>query len=121
MPADQVLGVVVDVLSPTSVNVSWVRLDSDDIAGYLVYYSLMGGGGRRRQDGQERVEFPGDVGSGEVDRLQPGTEYSFQVTATVLVSGMTVEGQQRSDINMDSIATLEAAGMVGVWPGSNGE
>ena len=105
------LGVVVRVLDATSVNVSWIKLDSNDISSYLVHYSVMSVE-RRRQSGEERAMFPGDVDWGVVEGLQDGREYRFQVTATILVDGIEMEGQQRSVVSMDSIAMLEPTGKV---------
>lgn len=107
--AGQVRGVAVIPLSPTSVNVSWIKLNSNDVTSYLVYYSLVDGGGKR-QSGEERGVYSGDAGWGEVEGLQGGNEYRFQVTASVLINGLEREGGQRSVVSPDSIATLKPAG-----------
>lgn len=96
-------GVRVEVLSSTSVNVSWIPLQSSDIANYLVDYFQVRGtstdtaGQKRRQASSGNVagtlEFPGNTSWGVVDNLVVGSRYNFQVTAAVMLNGgVRVEG-----------------------------
>jgi len=122
----QVEGVRVQELSSSSVNVSWIPLQSNDIANYLVDYfqmestnSLVMGRRRRRQDAVEggvagRAEFPGSSSWGVVDGLRQGSQYEFQVTAAVLLNGgVRGEGKMRSLRTVESSVALTPAGMEG--------
>ena len=111
----RVVGVRVQMLSPTSVNVSWIPLVSGDIDSYLVdYYQVESAEGRRRRravDVAGRVEFPGNSSWGVVQSLQAGKQYEFQVTAAVLLNGGVIgEGKVKSPLTMDSAVTLTPAG-----------
>lgn len=114
--ADRVKGVKVQTLSPTSVNVSWVPIDSSDVTMYLVdyYQKAISGKVTRRRRQQPvgvtgREEFPGNASWGVVSRLQDGREYEFQVTAAVLLTGVLREGE-KSIITVDSAVALMPAG-----------
>ena len=66
-------------LNSSAVNVTWTRLDSQDVF-YRVYYSS--------PDGQ--ADFNGNSSWGVVGRLQGQTR--FQVAALITVNGVTSEG-----------------------------
>ena len=68
-------------LNSSAVNVTWTRLDSQDVF-YRVYYSSPDG----------RADFNGNSSWGVVGRLQGQT--MFQVAAVILVHGLTTEGMK---------------------------
>lgn len=104
--ADRVEGVVVHVLSPTSVNVSWIPLNSGDVAIYMVDYFL-----KQQPVGVAgRAGFPGSSSWGIVTGLQDGQEYEFQVTAAVQINGVLMEGEFKSVITVNSAVVLDPAG-----------
>lgn len=90
--------VEVETLSDTSVRVSWTPLDSQDVEGYQVFYSIVSdsSSSRRRQVGGEAsVVFLGsNVSSGVIEGLDQQAEYQFQVAVVITVSGLVREGQR---------------------------
>ena len=86
----------VNALGPSEVEVTWRPLDSQDIAGYRVYYRIADSVDVRRQAGGEelRMDFPAESASGVVGGLEEGEEYTFEVVAVVTVSGLDREGDR---------------------------
>ena len=121
----QVEGVRVEMLSSSSVNVSWIPLQSNDIVNYLVDYFQMESintlvtGRRKKRQGAVgsvtgRAEFPGSSSWGVIDDLRPGTQYEFQVTAAVLLNGgVRGEGKMKSLLTVESAVALTPAGVEG--------
>ena len=68
-------------LNSSAVNVTWTRLDSQDVS-YRVYYSSPDG----------YADFSGNSSWGVVGRLQGQTR--FQVAAVIFVHGHTTEGMK---------------------------
>ena len=93
-----VINVVVEVLSPTSVRVSWDRITDESVTGYRVYYSPKGSG----QLDERSITLPASESSVVITGLSGGVEYQFQVAAIAEFGGQEVEGE-RSPIT--SIAT----------------
>ena len=93
-----VQGVVVTVLNATAVTVSWNALVIPDffIDHYTVFYSRVGSQHRRRQDRAKSVEFPSTATSGVITGLDSTAAYQFQVSATVTVDGMPLQGERSS-------------------------
>lgn len=83
LPSGQVQDVSVRQLNITAVNVSWSRLDSEDVF-YRVYYSSPEG----------QVEFSGNSSWGVVRRLQGNCQTKFQVVAVVNIQGLDIEGMR---------------------------
>ena len=95
-----VTGVMVEQLTATSVRVSWDEIPVDGIT-YRVYYSQTGN--RKRQSTE--VSMDSTTNSVDIDGLDSNVEYQFQVVATAIVNGETIEGE-RSEVNNDSLHVL---------------
>ena len=90
-PVGQVENVVVESLNATAVQVSWTRLQSQEISYYRVYYTAIVFN-RRKQLGRSAL-FSGDSSSGVVGGLEIGVTYAFQVVPVVIVRGKEREGE----------------------------
>ena len=90
-------GVTVVSLSDTSVTVSWGALviPGHPIDNYTVVYSPVSQR-RKRQEEEEEMVFPGTVTSAVITGLDSSFNYQFQVFATVIVNGQTLEGERSS-------------------------
>ena len=88
-----VQGVEVAALTDTAVNVSWNTLVIPDfsIDHYTVLYSRVESQRRRRQDGT--IQFPSTATSGVIAGLDSPATYQFQVFATVIVNGTSLQGE----------------------------
>ena len=75
-------------LNSTAVNVSWSRLDSEDVF-YRVYYSSPEG----------QADFSGNSSWGVVRRLQG--QRMFQVVAVVNIQGLDTEGLRSEETCTD--------------------
>ena len=94
-PTGRVQGVSVRQLNSSAVNISWSRLDSEDVF-YRVYYF--------NPDGQ--VDFNSSSSWGIVKRVNSETQ--FQVVALVFIQGQLTEGQ-RSDLVCISCVTCNSS------------
>ena len=92
-PQLQLMNVVVEVVSATSVRVSWDRIDLPEITGYTVYYSQTG---NRRRSGEESVTVPSSARSVVIGSLESNVHYQFQVVAIIQLTGTPVLSE-RSD------------------------
>ena len=81
-----------ELVSASSVKVSWERLNISELTGYIVYYSQTD---KRQEEGRVTVL---------IDNLSSYVEYQFQVVAVVEVEGEVLMGQ-RSMLNSMSILT----------------
>ena len=90
-------GVTVDSLTDTSVMVSWDALviPGHPIDSYTVVYSPVSQR-RKRQEEEEEMVFPGTVTSAVITGLDSSFNYQFQVFATVIANGQTLEGERSS-------------------------
>ena len=88
-------GVMVESLNDTSVIVSWNALVIPDypIYTYTVIYSPVSQR-RKRHEESEMIIVPGSVTSIVITGLNPSFNYQFQVFATVIVGGETLEGDR---------------------------
>ncbi len=93
---------MVDVLSSTSVRVSWTAIQVTEVTGYRVFYSSTNPSGKKREvtspsdspcacsEKDVTVSGPPAVVTG----LSPGQSYQFQVQALVEVDGEMLEGER---------------------------
>ena len=90
--------VVVESLSDTSVEVSWTEVDisGHDIDNYTVIYSPVTS--KTQEEGEMMIIVPGSVTSIVITGLDPSFNYQFQVFATVIVSGQTLEGDSSNTV-----------------------
>ena len=91
--------VVVESLNDTSVIVSWteVVIPGHDIDTYTVIYSPVSQR-RKRHEESEMIIVPGSVTSIVITGLDPSFNYQFQVFATVIVGGQTLEGDRSNTV-----------------------
>ena len=97
-PQLQLMNVVVEVVSATSVRVSWDRIDLPEITGYTVYYSQTGNRQRRQQSGEESVTVPSSASSVVIGDLESNVQYQFQVAVTVQRTGTFVLSQRSNRV-----------------------
>ena len=90
--------VMVESLNDTSVIVSWTEVDisGHDIDTYTVIYSPVTS--KRQEEGEMMRTVPGSVTSIVITGLNPSFNYQFQVFATVIVDGETVNGDSSSTV-----------------------
>ena len=83
---------MLEVVSATSIQVSWDRLDIPEITGYMVYY---------RQTGNSEIftTVPGSKNSVTIENLLMDVEYQFQVVALAELDGDVVMGE-RSNVSI---------------------
>ena len=66
--------IILEVLSATSIQVTWDQLDIPEITGYIVYYSQTG-------NSEMKTMVAGSKNSVSIDNLLTNVEYQFQVVA----------------------------------------
>ncbi len=99
------------LVNRTSVTVSWIPLNSQDIRSYRVFFSpaVLNAGtpSKRQQEGAGgTLDFHGNASSGVIGSLREGTRYQFQVVAMVVISGLEREGPMKSEITKSSVITV---------------
>ena len=87
-----VMNVIVAVLSDTSVQVSWDRLDAPEVKGYIVYYSQTGSS--EMVTAEQSVNISNSNASVIIDNLINSTLYQFEVVAVAELNGDVVLGQR---------------------------
>ena len=91
-------GVRVESLNDSSVTVSWdaLTIPGHPIDNYTVVYSPVSQQRRKRQEEEEEEEmvFPGTVTSAVITGLDSSVNYQFQVFATVILNGQSLEGER---------------------------
>ena len=99
-------GVMVVSLNNTSVIVLWDALviPGHPIDNYTVVYSPVSQR-RKRQEEEEEMVFPhaGTVTSAVITGLDSSFNYQFQVFATVIAKGETLEGERSTSIGNNKI------------------
>ena len=85
------MNVVVEVVSDTSVRVSWDSVDIPEITGYTVYYSQTG---NRKRQSEEFITVPSSNNSVVIEGLLNNVEYQFQVVAIAELDGDMIMGQR---------------------------
>ena len=83
---------MLEVLSATSIEVSWDRLDIPEITSYMVYYSQTG-----NSEKFTRVSYLEN--SVTIDNLITNVEYQFQVVALAELDGEIIVGE-RSNMSL---------------------
>ena len=83
---------MVEVLSATSIQVSWDILDIPEITRYIVYYSQTG-------NSEMITTVSGRTYSVTIDNLLTNVEYQFQVVALTEIDGDVVMGE-RSNVSI---------------------
>ena len=78
---------MLEVLSATSVQVTWDQLDIPEITGYIVYNSQTG-------SNEMKTMVPGSKNSVIIDKLLTNVEYQFQVVAVAELDGEVVTGER---------------------------
>ena len=91
----EVMGVDVEILTNTSVRVSWERiLNIPEITHYTVFYSRAES--RKRQaDGQQSMNVPSSSSSVDIEGLSGGAmSYQFFVIAVATVDNVEIPGER---------------------------
>ena len=90
--------VMVESLNDTSVIVSWteVVIPGYPIDTYTVIYSPLTS--KSQDEGEMMIIVPGSVTSIVITGLDPSFNYQFQVFATVIVDGETLEGDRSNTV-----------------------
>ena len=83
--------VEVEVVSDTSVRVSWDSVDIPEITGYTVYYSQTG---NRKRQSEESITVTTSDNSVVIEGLLNNVEYQFQVVAIAELDGDVIMGQR---------------------------
>ena len=83
---------MLEVLSATSIQVSWDRLDIPEITRYIVYYSQTG-------NSEMVTTVPHSKNSVTIENLLTDVEYQFQVVAVAELDGDVVTGE-RSNVSI---------------------
>ena len=93
-----VQGVEVTALNATAVTVTWNALVIPDfsIDYYTVLYSRVESQRRKRQDEAMSLQFPSTATSGVIAGLDSPATYQFQVFATGIVDGTSLQGNGSS-------------------------
>ena len=78
---------MVEVVSATSIQVSWDRLDIPEITSYMVYYSQTGNSERVTTVSSSKISVT-------IENLQTNVEYQFQVVAVAELDGDVVMGER---------------------------
>ena len=84
--------IVLEVVSATSIQVSWDRLDIPEITRYIVYYSQSG-------NSESATTVPSSMNSVTIENLLTDVEYQFHVVAVAELDGDVVMGE-RSNISI---------------------
>ena len=83
-----------DILSATSVRVSWDRLDIPEITGYIVYYRQIGNSELEVSIAELSVNISSSDTSVTIDNLISDMQYQFEVVAVAELNGDVVIGQR---------------------------
>ena len=85
------MNVELEVVSDTSVRVSWDSVDIPEITGYTVYYSQTGS---RKRQSEESITVPSSDNSVVIEGLLNNVEYQFQVVVIAELDGDVIMGQR---------------------------
>ena len=102
-----VMNVVVEVVSDTSVKVSWDSVDIPEITGFTVYYSQTG---NRKRQGEGSITVPSSDNSVVIEGLLNNVEYQFQVVAIAELDGDVIMGQRSVLILSRVVVALPTTG-----------
>ena len=100
--------VVVEIVSDTSVRVSWDSVDIPEITGYTVYYSQTG---NRKRQSEESITVPSSDNSVVIEGLLNNVEYQFQVVAIAELDGDVIMGQ-RSILDDSAVVFVALPGLL---------
>ena len=94
-----VMNVEVEIVSDTSVRVSWDSVDIPEITGYKIYYN------QTRNRSEESITVPSSNNSVVIEGLLNNMEYQFQLVAIAELDGDLIMGQ-RSILNKMTIIVV---------------
>ena len=97
-----VMNVEVEVVSDTSVRVSWNSVDIPEITGYTVYYNQTG---NRKRQSEESITVPSSDNSVVIEGLLNNVEYQFQVAAIAELDGDVIVGQRSTHKTTEVMVT----------------
>ena len=93
------MNVEVEMLSSSSVRVSWDSIDIPEITNYTVYYRKTGNG-----MGERSMTVPSSTNSVVIEGLMSNVQYQFQVVALIVEGNVVVMGRR----SLNSIAVMFA-------------
>ena len=102
----KVKNVRVEVLTDTSVRVSWDNSGFTGNTEFVVFYKQTG---NRRRQAEMMKTAPVTDSSVDISDLVSGKEYSFEVVARAVVNGREVDGS-RSDASTVTVMTTGSGG-----------
>ena len=108
----EVMGVDVEILTDTSVRVSWERiLNIPEITHYTVFYSRAGS--RKRQAaGEQSMNVSRSSSSVDIEGLSSGTRlYQFAVVAVATVNNVEILGERSITVRIPPTPTPSNGGM----------
>ena len=88
-----VVNVEIDIISSTSLRVSWDRLDIPEITRYIVYYNQTG-----NSEMVASVDVSGSENSVIIEDLMSNIQYQFEVVGVVEVEGDVVMGERSNHV-----------------------
>ena len=103
----KVQNIFVEVLTLTSVRVSWERLDFSEITQYLVYYTQTE---NRKRQVESLVKVPATSGSVVISNLTSGRSYLFEVQAEVVLDGIVIVGPRSERNTVNTVLFTELRG-----------
>ena len=116
MSIAKVQNVLVDVLTLTSIRVSWDRLDIPEITQYLVYYTQTA---KMKRQVESLVQVPATASFVIINNLATDRQYLFAVQAQVFLDGTIVVGarSEQNTLVFTSIScSSESKGKTGKFP-----
>ena len=96
-----VMNVEVEIVSDTSVRVSWDSIDIPEITGFIVYYKQTG---NRKRQSEESITVPSSDNSVVIEGLLNNVEYQFQVVAIAELDGDVIIGQRSNNMTIIVVA-----------------
>ncbi len=99
--AAEVMNIIVESITETSVRVSWNSTESLGITGYIIYYKLTSDKGMN----EKNMTVEGSVYSVIITDLVVGNEYEFEVVAVAIVDGVLVSGFRSASKKVVLMAT----------------
>ena len=113
MSIAKVQNVLVDVLTLTSIRVSWDRLDIPEITQYLVYYTQTA---KKKRQVESLVQVPATASFVIINNLATDRQYLFAVQAQVILDGTIVVGLRSEQVFTSISCSSESKGKTGKFP-----
>ena len=83
-------------INDTAVRVTWLRIESDAVERYTVYY--YGTSRMKRQVNSGSKNFAASVSEGIITNLDPNINYTFSLTVSFTLGSVEYEGEETNPI-----------------------